>query len=155
MPTDTNYNQLIPTFPLFHGFTSSGAEMVLERGKVRDVAAGTSLFREGDAAKSVLLVLKGTLEVFVTRDDRNLVLTRVEPGHIVGELAVLCGLPRSASVRAPDGAAVLEWVDDDFRRMLLGHAFLSQRILSEALRVLIEKERALIDRLLAQDAAKA
>lgn len=155
MSTDANYSQLIPTFPLFHGFTSSGAEMVLERGKVREVPAGTLVFHEGDAAKSVLLVLKGSLEVFVTRDNRNLVLTQVAPGHIVGELAVLCGLPRSASVRAPDGAVILEWVDDDFRRMLLGHAFLSQRILSEALRVLIEKERALIDRLLAQDVSKA
>ncbi|MFO1460011.1 MAG: cyclic nucleotide-binding domain-containing protein [Verrucomicrobiota bacterium] len=154
MPTDPTYCQLIPTFPLFHGFTSSGAEMILERGKVHPVPTGNLLFKEGDVAHSVLLVLEGSLEVFVTRNSRDLVLTRVEPGHIVGELAVLCGLPRSASVRAGEGTVVLEWADDDFRRMLLGHAFLSQRILSEALRVLIEKERTLIDRLLSQEGGK-
>ena len=145
-----SYRDIIPTFPLFEGFTSDGAAMVLERGTIHECAAGTVLFREGDPPNSVLLVLTGRLEVFVTRGDQELVLLEAAPGAIIGEIAVLCGLNRTASVRAAMPSAVLEWPDTDFRRLLLGHAFLSQRILGRSLRVLIEKERSLIDSLLAK-----
>jgi len=95
-----------------------------------------------------MLVLTGSLQVFVVRDGRDLVLTNAGPGTIVGELAVLCGIPRSASVRAGEQSAVLRWSAEAFRRLLLSDAFLSERILGESLRTLIEKERSLIDSLI-------
>lgn len=139
---------LIPGFPLFQGFTVDGADMLIERGTVRSHAAGEVLFREGDAPDTVLLVLTGALEVFVERDGRDLVLHRTLPGTILGELAVLCGMPRTASVRAVEPTTALEWTESAFRRLLLGNAFLSQRILGQSLRTLIEKERSLIEELI-------
>jgi len=61
---------------------------------------------------------------------------------------VLCGIPRSASVRANEKSAVLQWSAAAFRSLLLRDAFLSQRIFRESLRTLIEKERSLIDSLI-------
>jgi len=140
-----NYTELIPGFPLFKGFTANGAKRLIDAGQVKQHAAGTVLLKEGDAADFVVLVLAGTLEVFVDREGQHLVLTEAEPGDILGELAVLCGIPRSASVRAKDDAAVLEWSEDAFRTLLLRDPSLSQRIFREALRTLVEKERSLID----------
>jgi len=140
-----NYSELIPTFPLFKGFTANGAKRLLDAGQVKQHQAGAVLLTEGDPAKFVLLVLSGKLEVFVDRDGQHLVLTEAEPGDILGELAVLCGIPRSASVKAKNNAAVLEWSDEAFRALLLRDPSLSQRIFREALRTLVEKERSLID----------
>jgi CRP-like cAMP-binding protein len=145
-----SYAELIPGFPLFKGFTTAGADMILERGTVRECPAGTLFFSEGDQSTSVLLVLSGQVEVFVTRNGSHLVLLEAGPGAIVGELAVLCGTPRSGSVRAPVPSTVLEWSETNFRRLLLGDPFLSQRILGQSLRVLVEKERSLIDSLMAK-----
>ena len=142
------YDVLITRFPLFAGFTPHGAQMLMDRGEVTELPPGELLFREGDAPTFALLVLTGSLQVFVVRDGRDLVLTNAGPGTIVGELAVLCGIPRSASVRASEQAAVLRWSAEAFRRLLLSDAFLSERILGESLRTLIEKERSLIDSLL-------
>ena len=112
------------------------------------------MLKEGDNATFVLLVLAGKLDVFVERDEKDLVLTEAKPGVILGELAVLCGIPRSASVRAKENSTVLQWSDDAFRRLLLRDPSLSQRIFREALRTLIEKERSLIDSVIdAQDEA--
>ena len=72
-------------------------------------------------------------------------LTDAVPGTILGELAVLCGIPRSASVRASEKSAVLQWSAAAFRSLLLRDVFLSERIFRESLRTLIEK-RALADR---------
>jgi CRP-like cAMP-binding protein len=141
------YESLIPTFPLFEGFTAPGARRLIECGRVNEVAAGAVLFDEGETASVVLLVLAGDLQVFVRRGDKDVVLASATPGTIVGELAVLCGIPRTASVRAAVDSTVLEWDAAAFRRLLLGDVLLSQRIFGQALRTLVDKERALIDAL--------
>lgn len=147
------YAELITRFPLFHGFTVHGAQRLLDAGEVKEHAAGELLLKEGDPASFVELVLAGQLEVFVEREGKDLVLTERNPGTVLGELAVLCGIPRSASVRARKDSVVLKWSDEAFRTLLLRDPSLSQRIFREALRTLIDKERSLIDSLIKSQAA--
>jgi CRP-like cAMP-binding protein len=141
------YAELITTFPLFEGFTVHGTERLLEAGEVKEHAPGDVLLMEGDNATFVLLQITGKLEVFVERNGKHIVLDETSPGDILGELAVLCGITRSASVRASDESAVLQWSADAFRSLLLRDPSLSQRIFRQSLRTLIEKERSLIDTL--------
>jgi CRP-like cAMP-binding protein len=142
------YAALITGFPLFHGFTLDGARMLLESGEVKEFSSGEMVIKEGDEPTFVLLVLTGKLQVFVQRQGRDLVLTNATPGTILGELAVLCGIPRSASVRASEKSAVLQWSAAAFRSLLHRDVFFSERIFRESLRTLIEKERSLIDSLI-------
>jgi CRP-like cAMP-binding protein len=141
------YATLITGLPIFEGYTTHGAQFVLESGEVREHEAGEMLCREGDAAAFVLLVLSGKVEVFVERDGRALSLAEAGPGAIVGELAVLCGIPRAASLRASERLVVLRWSNEGFRRLLVRNAALSERILRQSLRMLIEKEQNLINQL--------
>jgi CRP-like cAMP-binding protein len=141
------YAEMITRFPLFQGFTLHGAQMLLDCGEVKEYSPGEVLLKERDSPTFVLLVLTGKMQVFVERQGRDLVLTDAGPGTILGELAVLCGIPRSASVRASERSAVLKWSATDFRKLLLSDVFLSERIFRESLRTLIEKERSLIDSL--------
>lgn len=143
-----NYAKLITGFPLFHGFTTDGAKRLLNSGNVKECVADEILMKEGDAADFVLLLLTGGLEVFVNRSGNDVILTETKPGTITGELAVLCGIPRSASVRTKVPSAILKWEDEAFRTLLLRDPHLSQRIFSQILRTLVDKERALIDSLI-------
>ena len=143
-----NYAELITGFPLFAGFTKDGAKRLLSAGEVKECAANEVLIKEGDQADFVLLLLTGGLEVFVNRGGKDVVLTEPKPGTITGELAVLCGIPRSASVRAGEPSAVLKWTDEAFRTLLLRDPSLGHRIFSQILRTLVDKERALIDSLI-------
>jgi potassium-dependent mechanosensitive channel len=139
------YAAMITGFPLFQGFTLDGAQMLLQGGEVKEYSPNEVVLEEGDSPTFVLLVLTGKMQVFVERQGRALVLTDAGPGTILGELAVLCGIPRSASVRASENSAVLQWSAAAFRSLLLGNAFLSERIFRQSLRTMIEKERSLID----------
>jgi CRP-like cAMP-binding protein len=143
-----NYAELITGFPLFKGFTANGTRRLLDAGSVKNHSAGAILLKEGDNSDFVLLVLSGKLEVFVERGGQDLVLTEANPGTILGELAMLCGIPRSASVRAQEDSVVLEWPDENFRTLLLRDPSLSQRIFGQALRTLVDKEKSLIDSLI-------
>jgi CRP-like cAMP-binding protein len=147
------YAELITSFPLFDAFTVHGAQRLLNSGTVKEHAEGAVLLKEGDNSDFVLLVLTGKLEVYVEREGRALVLTDTNPGTILGELAMLCGIPRSASVRAKENSIVLEWSDEAFRTLLLRDHTLSQQIFGQALLTLVEKEKSLIDSLVKSQGA--
>src|SRR5688572_17127838 len=143
-----NYAELITEFPLFDGFTTDGARRLMKSGEVKEYAADEVLMKEGDKADFVVLLLTGGVEVFVSRSGSEVVLRETKPGTITGELAVLCGIPRSASVRAQAPSVVVKWNEDAFRTLLLRDPHLSQRIFTQILRTLVDKERALIDSLI-------
>jgi len=144
-----DYAQLMTTFPLLDGFTENGTRRLLSAGEIKQLAAGEVLLKEGEAAEFAVLILSGSIEVFVERDGKPLVLTEATAGTILGELALLCGIPRSASVRAKEASTTLKWDDEKFRSLLLRDHSLSQRVFSGALRTLVDKERSLIDSLIA------
>ena len=142
------YAALMTSFPILQGFTAAGAQMLLEGGSVKTYQPGEILFKEGDPPAFTLLLLQGKLEVFIHRQGRELILRQPEPGAILGELAILCGIPRSASLRAISEVAVLVWNAMQFRMLLLRHKLFSERVLDQSLRNLIEKEHSMVDSLM-------
>jgi CRP/FNR family transcriptional regulator, cyclic AMP receptor protein len=141
------YAAEMTSFPLLQGFTLAGAQMLMESGKLTRYSPGEMLFKEGDPSSFTLLVLSGTLEVFLARQAGEVILREPGPGTILGELGVLCGFPRSASVRAKSDAVALQWQATEFRRVLVRHTLFADRVMGQSLRNLIEKERSLVDSL--------
>jgi len=63
--------------------------------------AGSLLFQQGESGDAVYFVLSGRLTVVVRRDDGQEVrIGEVGPGESVGEMALVSGEPRMATVRA-------------------------------------------------------
>jgi hypothetical protein len=60
------------------------------------------LFRQGDPSNEVILILSGSAEVMRESGDDAIVLGTVRAGEFVGEMGVLEGRPRSATVRAAE-----------------------------------------------------
>jgi CRP-like cAMP-binding protein len=93
---------------LFGGIETKALHELAERAVVRRLATGQLLFAEGDPSDHVVLVRSGRLRVLVTSERGDeLVLTVLGPGDVVGELSVLDGMPRSASVEALDAAEIV------------------------------------------------
>jgi CRP-like cAMP-binding protein len=60
------------------------------------------LFRQGDPSDAVILILAGSAEVLRESGEDAIVLGTVRPGEFVGEMGVLEGRVRSATVRAAE-----------------------------------------------------
>ncbi len=88
--------------PLFEGVDPGDLGPVVDGLEPTSLAAGEALMRQGDEATSFAIVLTGSAEV--AREDRGerRVLGRVAPGAIVGELALLRGRTRMATVTATE-----------------------------------------------------
>jgi signal transduction histidine kinase len=72
-----------------------------------ELAPGTILLREGEAGDALFVVLTGELAVSKRSGNADIPLAVVGPGEVQGELAVLEGRPRSATVRAVGPATLL------------------------------------------------
>jgi CRP/FNR family cyclic AMP-dependent transcriptional regulator len=69
--------------------------------KMTEADMGQVIFKQGSSAESMCLVLSGELEVMKTAKDGTLVkIATIGDGQSVGEMALVDGMVRSATVRA-------------------------------------------------------
>ena len=93
---------------LFGGVHPEDLEDLAERLVERTYRRGQAVFLEGEAGDSLFLVLRGLVKVFVSSSDgREMVLTTLGPAETFGELAVIDGGVRSASVQAVEPTSLL------------------------------------------------
>ena len=88
------------------------------RARRRSLAATEVVFKEGDPGDALHIVTAGALAVVRPSHDSDLVLERLGPGQAFGELAVLNGAARLASVIAIESSETVEVGRDDFERVL-------------------------------------
>ena len=82
------------------------------------IRAQERLFLEGDLADRLYLLVSGRLRVLVEGDDGPRVLRLLGPGAAIGELAVLTGTKRSASVQAVRDSELLQIDSERFRELV-------------------------------------
>ncbi len=75
---------------------------IAQNSESRKYREGDILFREGDNADGLYLVLSGQLQFSVTTPDghSSRLIGEAGPGEYVGEFSLLDGKPRSATVKA-------------------------------------------------------
>jgi len=82
------------------------------------IAGGSTLFRLGDAGDSLYVVIRGRLQAIVEVPGREAEeIGEISRGEIVGEMAVLTGDPRSATVRAVRDSALVRFSRQAFERI--------------------------------------
>lgn len=99
---------------IFAGLRSEILDSVGQHASRVDLDPGTTLFREGEPAKEMLVVLSGQLEVIKrNKDGREACIAQLGPGDVAGEMSLIDIQPRSADVRAtePTSVAVLSHGD--------------------------------------------
>jgi signal transduction histidine kinase len=134
--------------PLFAALPVAELETLAALGEMRRVGTGATLFHQGDTADRLFVVLQGTLIVWV-RDPSGaeLELASIGPGEYVGEVALVDGGPRSASVTARTPAELFVLARSAFLELLQSHA----GALSSVLETLTRTVRASDEQLLRQE----
>ena len=86
---------------------------------LKEVRAGETVFHEGETGDELLCVAEGRLDTLV-KDiaGQEIVLDAIGPGDTVGEMSMLDGRPRSASLRCLEDARLLVLGRDELLRVL-------------------------------------
>jgi CRP/FNR family cyclic AMP-dependent transcriptional regulator len=94
--------------PLFASLNASERRAIGALARTHTYEEGQQIFRQGDAGGPMFAVLSGHLKVIVPGLDGNdVVFTVMGRGEVFGELSVLDGAPRSASIVAMTRTEVL------------------------------------------------
>ena len=93
---------------LFNGLPTAVLDRLRAAARERHFLDGEIIFREGDPGDGMYLVQRGAVQISaLVGSDQRQVLTKLPPGEIFGEIAVLDDQPRSASASAVGETAVI------------------------------------------------
>ena len=79
---------------------------------------GQFLFREGEPGDAAYIVLKGKVSVFIETEKGSVEVAQLKRGDVVGEISILCDVPRTASVKAVESVQTLKVTKDTFIHLL-------------------------------------
>lgn len=97
---------------------------------------GETLMRRGDPGDAVYILINGRLRVSTTDESGNdVLLSSLGAGAIVGEMAILTGDPRTATVKAARDSELVKLSRDGFNRLVEAHP----RVLLHMVRVLARR----------------
>ena len=104
--------------PLFSGVAPAKLKLLAFTSDRVTYAPGQILFRQGDVGDAAYVVLSGKAEVMVNSPTGQIKVAEVDPNSIVGEIAILCNVSRTATVRATTAVEALRIRKDHFLRLL-------------------------------------
>ncbi len=116
---------------VFGGLDEASLEMLASRLRRRRYDAGATVFAQGEPATGLLLLTEGEVRISVeSAIGEEIILNFLRPGDAFGELALLDGLPRSATATAQTESEVLFLYREDFVAALNANCSVAQSILA-------------------------
>ena len=123
--------------PLFKGASVAQVGAVLRLGKVVEHPQGTVLCRDGDVSDHMFILLVGSLVVH-SGDVR---LSGIEAVDIVGEMGMITGMPRSATVEVSADARLIRLNKDAIASLVEGEPVLAALLFRNMLELLSQRLR--------------
>src|ERR1035437_2402876 len=95
----------LETLPLFRQLNRNDLQVLRLIAQERKFTAGQEIFQEGAPGDGVYFVKAGLVEISAGKGERH-VFSRLGPGEIFGEMAIIEHRPRSATASAAQDSEV-------------------------------------------------
>jgi diguanylate cyclase (GGDEF)-like protein len=123
-------NPVLISSPLFTGMSSleyNAATAFMERRRIR---TGEAVFHQGELGEEMFILLEGSLSAFRRQsDETQRKIFDIGLGHFFGEMSIIAGEPRSATIRANADSDVMVIQRADFYRIIFEFPMLGIKIL--------------------------
>ncbi len=136
--------EMLEKVPIFAGLNRKHIKQLSRIMVPRTFKSGDAIIEEGDQGAGVFVVTSGKVEVVRgAESDKVQVLNTLGPGDFFGEMALIEGFPRSATVRCLEDTECLAMTRWDFRAELTSHAEIALAVLEAVVRRLREADARL------------
>jgi CRP-like cAMP-binding protein len=122
--------ELLAKGSLFSKLSERELDALVQVSRVKKLRAREELFHKGDPGNQVYLISKGRLKVVTTSaGGDDVVFSIMAPGEVFGELALLCGGRRTATITAVDASELIVLDRREFLPFLKAHPEAAIRLL--------------------------
>jgi CRP-like cAMP-binding protein len=127
---------------MLQGFSDEELDELANFCEIREMSESTTVFIENMPGESLFLIKSGTIRIskmFAEGDEKTLVV--LGPEDIFGEMAVIDGLPRSATARVAEDAELISVKKKDLERLCSENPALALKMVSNIVRVFSKRVR--------------
>lgn len=115
------FEKLLSAVPILQMLSPDALRSLAAAARPLLIVPDERILIQGDASDSLFLVAEGEVEVLVRRDGVDTPIDRMGRGAVFGEMALLTGEPRNATVRAIDCVMVFEIGTQQYRPLIQAH----------------------------------
>lgn len=110
--------EVLRQIPLFANIDPVKLKLMAFASERITFQSGQSLFEHGDEGDAAYIIVEGQADIQVDTPTGPLTVAKVAKNDIVGEIAILCDVPRTATVMATSELTTLRITKDLFFRMV-------------------------------------
>lgn len=113
--TDT---ELLARIPFFAGLDRSRLKLLAFTSERQTLEADEDLIRQGEKGEMAFVVVDGSFSIIAETPKGRVKISDIDRGGVIGELALLCEAPRTATVKANERSTVLKIDKDIFIQLI-------------------------------------
>jgi CRP-like cAMP-binding protein len=133
--------------PLFSDLDAAERGEVVRIMEVQRLQKGEQIFREGDAGDAWYVIFEGKARVLKDSGGAPTAIATLGPGDAFGEMAILDGLARSASVEAAGPLTMFRFRRERFQELLDQGSLGAFKLVAGMARTLSRRQRQLTEHL--------
>jgi CRP/FNR family cyclic AMP-dependent transcriptional regulator len=123
--------ELLRNIPMFSKIDPSNLKLLAFASERVIFGQGQELFHQGDSGDTAYIIIDGNADVLIDSPGGELAVARIGKNELVGEIAILCDVPRTATLRADDQVTTLAISKDLFFQMVREYPDMGIEIMRE------------------------
>jgi small-conductance mechanosensitive channel/uncharacterized protein YoxC len=132
-------SEKLQQIPLFAPLTEEEIERLAKASTTRVFAPGEAIVRRGQEGNSMFVIVRGSVKVQIPENDYQKTINNLKVNDVFGEMSLLTGQPRTATVIAEEETEVIQ-----IKKTALRPLFEANPDLMKAICDIVEERRALL-----------
>lgn len=133
---------LLRHLPIFSRLPEDQLAKVARVARYRRVPRSTPIVHAGDPTDALYVLVNGSIKVMNTNEEgREVILSILGPGEFFGEMGMIDGSPRSATVVSIEACEVITIAKEDFGKVLAENYEIALHIMKSLVQRLREADR--------------
>ncbi|MBM3613585.1 MAG: cyclic nucleotide-binding domain-containing protein, partial [Alphaproteobacteria bacterium] len=122
---------LLRNIPLFRNIDSPKLKLLAFTSERLTFHTGETLFKQGDQGDAAYIIVQGDADVIINTPGGPLTVAKIKKNDFVGEIAILCDVPRTATVKATSELVTLRIAKDVFFQLVQQFPQMSVELMRE------------------------
>jgi CRP-like cAMP-binding protein len=111
--------EILKGVPIFAKIEQAKLKLIAFTGERMTFSAGQELFHQGDQGDAMYVILGGIADVLIDSDKGGqITVAEMRKNNFVGDMAILCDVPRTATIKAREPLTTLRISKDMFYRLV-------------------------------------